>query len=495
MDQDHEKTAHEPDLINSLQPSSSLSHAPIQDPTTSLPPSTLDQRRASRLTITQSHTATEEPQLSTVHTLVFISTIVASQFLTQWGLAIAIAPLSYIGQSFHTTNPGQLSWLAAGYSLTVGTFILPAGRWGDLYGHKLIFILGWWWFCVWTLIAGLSVYAHSVVFFAFCRAMQGIGPALLLPNAIAIVSRTYPPSSRKKAMALSVFAAAAPCGFVVGAVFAGIFVEVANWWPWCYFQLSILCALFGGLSIFAVPSQPLVGARPKLAELDPFGSVLGVLGLVLFNFGWNEGPAADWPVFAYVLLIVGFLTIVAFIYVETKVSKWPIVPGFAFTRDTSLVLGCIGVAWSSFGILVFYYWQLELHLRHHSVLLTAARSSPAAVTGPIAAILTGLIIGRLQPGIIMMFAMLAFLTGNMLLATTPVHQNYWAQTFLAFVIAPFGMDMSFPSGVIVLSDVMPREHQGTSASLGGCNPLVELRGADCLRSEHNRELQHLHRFR
>ena len=488
MDQEHEKNANDANVITSLQPSSSLSHAPTQDETPEKPPSTLEQRRSSRLTLTQTHSATQEPQFTTTRTLVFISTIVSSQFLTQWGLAIAIAPLSQIGDSFHTTNPGQLSWLAAGYSLTVGTFILPAGRWGDLYGHKLLFIIGWWWFCIWSLIAGLSIYAHSVVFFAFCRAMQGIGPALLLPNAIAILSRTYPPGSQKKAMALSVFAAAAPCGFVVGAAFAGIFVEVANWWPWCYFQLSILCALFGGLSMFAVPSQPLVGARPKMAELDVLGSVLGVLGLVLFNFGWNEGPAANWPVFAYVLLIVGFLTLVVFIYVETKVSKWPIVPGFAFTRDTSLVLGCIAAGWASFGIFVFYFWQLERNLRHHSVLLTVARQTPAMVTGPLAAILTGLLIGKFQPGIIMAFAMLAFLTGNILMATTTVRQTYWAETFLALVITPFGMDMSFPSGVIVLSDVMPREHQGTSASLGRCTSLSKLRTANCLHSKHNREL-------
>lgn len=47
----------------------------------------------------------------------------------------------------------------------------------------------------------------------------------------------------------------------------------------------------------------------------------------------------------------------------------------------------------------------------------------------------------------------------------PVHQTYWIQSFLATVITPWGMDMSFPAGVIVLSNHMPPEHQGLAASL------------------------------
>lgn len=65
----------------------------------------------------------------------------------------------------------------------------------------------------------------------------------------------------------------------------------------------------------------------------------------------------------------------------------------------------------------------------------------------------------------MLISMVAFAVGTILFATMPIKQTYWTQTFLSLTITCWGMDMSFPSGVIVLSNHMPREHQGLAASL------------------------------
>ena len=104
-------------------------------------------------------------------------------------------------------------------------------------------------------------------------------------------------------------------------------------------------------------------------------------------------------------------------------------------------------------------------LREQTILLTAAQTVPTAISGCLAAIVTGLIIGKIQPGFIMLISMTAFLVGTILLATMPVSQTYWAQTFVSSIVTCWGMDMSFPSGVIVLSNHMPPEHQGLAASL------------------------------
>jgi len=65
----------------------------------------------------------------------------------------------------------------------------------------------------------------------------------------------------------------------------------------------------------------------------------------------------------------------------------------------------------------------------------------------------------------MLMSMTAFLTGTILIATNPVGRTYWAQMFTGAVVVSWGMDMSFPSGVIVLSNHMPPEQQGIAASL------------------------------
>ncbi len=65
----------------------------------------------------------------------------------------------------------------------------------------------------------------------------------------------------------------------------------------------------------------------------------------------------------------------------------------------------------------------------------------------------------------LLLATLAFLIGQTLIATAPIEQTYWAQTFVPTVVMPWGMDMSFPSGTIILSNNTPKNDQGIAASL------------------------------
>lgn len=61
--------------------------------------------------------------------------------------------------------------------------------------------------------------------------------------------------------------------------------------------------------------------------------------------------------------------------------------------------------------------------------------------------------------------MLGFFIGTLFLAFVPVHQTYWVLTFWSVLVMPIGMNWSFPSGTILLSNAMAKEHQGISASL------------------------------
>jgi len=402
--------------------------------------------------------------------IAFISIICMAQLMTQASLGQAIAPLHIIGASFGTSNPGQLSWFPAAYSLTVGTFILVAGRLGDLFGHKLFFVVGFLWYALWTALAGFSVYSRgSPIFFDICRAFQGIGPAFLLPNSLAILGRAYP-NGRRKEMVFSIFGATAPGGFVLGAVFSSLFAELV-WWPWtCWVGgiVGLLCAILG---YFLIPRTPrskinVIGGTSLFALIDVLGASTGIVGLVLVNFAWNQAPIVGWGTpYIYILLIIGVLFLCAFGYVESAVSKYPLIPMEAMTKDTGFILGCIAAGWATFGIWVYYLWLLQETLENVTPLLTTARFAPVGISGLCAAISTGLLLHRLGPGPVMTLAMLAFLVGTILIAMLPLGQVYWAQLFVAIVVMPWGMDMSFPAANIVLSDRMSDEHQGVAASL------------------------------
>ena len=151
----------------------------------------------------------------------FVGLLCSAQFVTQAGLLGTLNILHIIGSDLGITDPGILSWLIAGYSLTVGTFILLSGRCGDFFGYKNMLIIGYIWFGIWMIVAGCSVYIEGnggQVLFIFSRVLGGIGPAILLPNALGLLGATYNEGKRKD-MVFSLFGACAP----------GMYISIFSW--------------------------------------------------------------------------------------------------------------------------------------------------------------------------------------------------------------------------------------------------------------------------
>ena len=399
--------------------------------------------------------------------ILFVGVVCSANFTSQVGLTSCLIILHSIGDTFGLTNPAELSWLIAAYSLTVGTFILLAGRLGDVYGYKKILILGFSWFALWSMVAGLAVFSNHVLF-DFARVFQGMGPAMCIPNALAILGATYQPGPRK-AMVFALFGAAAPIGALVGAVFAAIF-NLA-WWPWAFWALAIALAGLAILGSFVIPDPPTktpknLTLREKLVELDLLGGLCGITALVLFNFAWNQSGVVGWQkAYVYVCLILGTLIAPLFFYIELHVAPNPLIPFDALSSDVAFVLGCIACGWSCFGIWVYYTWQFWEVLRGASPLLACAWLSPIAISGGMAGVTTGILINHLRPAWLMTISLVAFTVGTILIATAPIHQSYWAQAFVCTLVIPWGMDMSFPAATLIMSNAVSKEHQGVAASL------------------------------
>ncbi|KAI1781285.1 major facilitator superfamily-domain-containing protein [Hypoxylon cercidicola] len=402
----------------------------------------------------------------------FIIVICLSMFTTQLGLGQVLLLLPSIGRSFNVSNAGDLSWLVAGYSLTVGTFILVSGRLGDLYGYKRMLCIGYAWFAVWTTISGLSIYdkENGYVMFVFARVLSGIGPAITMPNGLAIFGAAYPDGMRKT-MAFALFGACAPSGSIVGATFSALFDLV--WWPWTFFSFAIVLAVLAVLVVIFVPSIPRTRPPPStwaetIQALDLLGGVVGVTSLVLINFAWNQAVVVGWRQdrdYVYICLLLGMILLPCFFIIETKVAAEPLIPFAVLTSDVGFVMACIACGWACFGIWLFYLLQFYANLRHGSPLQISAWFSPIPASGFAASITTGIILGKLRSSVVMVMSMTFFLVGVILVAVAPVEQTYWAQTFVCSLIIPWGMDMSFPAGTIIMSASLPKQHQGVAASL------------------------------
>jgi MFS family permease len=401
-------------------------------------------------------------KMSTLHEVFFVAVVAVSHFMTQAGLGQALAPLDIISASFGVTNPGQQSWFIAGYSLTVGTFILISGRLGDILGHKRMFVFGYAWFGVWSAFAGFAVYPQKQIFFDICRAMQGIGPALIMPNGLALFGRAYPPGIKKN-IVFSIFGAVAPAGFVTGATFGSLFAELV-WWPWAFWSFGIAC---WGLAVFALLVIPReLSEKPMHPPgFDWTGSLMAVIGLVLVNVAWNNGPLYGWGTpHVYFLLIIGLLCLIGFVWVERRAEN-PILPMHAMSGTVNFVLACVGLGWGAFGVWVFYTFRFLEKVRGASPLSASAQFAPAVICGFLAAGMTGFLLTHTPVSFVMMTSMVAFCIGIVIAATQPAQQTYWAQMFVSIVIMPFGMDMSFPAASVILSNHMPPEHQGLAMSL------------------------------
>ena len=115
--------------------------------------------------------------------------------------------------------------------------------------------------------------------------------------------------------------------------------------------------------------------------------------------------------------------------------------------------------------LSYYLWNFIEVVRGYSALAACAQNAPVAISGLLASVATGVLLSKTKVSNVLLLATIFFLIGQILIATAPADQIYWAQTFVSIVIMPWGMDMSFPSGTIILSNSTAKEHQGVAASL------------------------------
>ncbi|KAI1160898.1 major facilitator superfamily transporter [Nemania serpens] len=424
--------------------------------------------------------------MSIVHELAFFAVVSTANFTPHSGFHQTLCILHLIADDLGATQPAQLVWLMAGYGLTVGTFILLAGRLGDLYGYKRLFLIGNLWFALSSLLAGFAIFipiqnsapiqARYVVFL-LARVLQGIGPALMIPNGVALLGVTYVPGQRK-AMLFAIFGAMAPASAIISPAVTSLFALV--WWPYAFWAFAIVLVgvTVAGVYVIPDPSTAAEGRGQTIdrdqhpqgfvnlcAELDVLGALTGVSGLVFISVALNQGSLAGWRnAYVSVLLVSGVLLCAIFVLVEKRASK-PLIPLEALNSGVAFVLAAVGCGWGCFGIYIFYIWEFYEVLRGASPLLATAWHSPIFVSGIAAALTTGLIIHRVGPATVMALALLAFTSGVTLIATAPIDQSYWLQTFFCNVIITWGMDLSFPAATLMLSDLVAPEHQGIAASL------------------------------
>jgi EmrB/QacA subfamily drug resistance transporter len=209
-----------------------------------------------------------------------------------------------------------LAWTVNGYALTLAALILLGGALGDRFGRREIFVLGVAWFGVASLLCGI---APNLPVLIGARALQGVGGALLTPGSLAMISATFVPADRGRAIgAWSGFSGIAGAA---GPLVAGVLIDVS--WRLIFLINLPLAVLVIVLAVRHVPESRDDGAPRRL---DWIGTAAGAVGLAGITYALTEVAGAgigDPAVLAAIVAGVGGA--VAFVVVERR-STHPLVP-------------------------------------------------------------------------------------------------------------------------------------------------------------------------
>src|SRR6266404_5313977 len=104
--------------------------------------------------------------------------------------------LPAIQATFHATVV-DVQWVVESYGLFLAALILVGGSLGDLFGRRLVFVVGVAIFAVASLACGVALNIHQLI---VARSIQGVGAALLVPGSLAIISTSFDEKSRGQAI-------------------------------------------------------------------------------------------------------------------------------------------------------------------------------------------------------------------------------------------------------------------------------------------------------
>lgn len=239
----------------------------------------------------------------------------------------------------------DLQWTVNGYTLTLAAFILLGGALGDRFGRRRVFVVGVVWFAVASLLCGLAPTAELLI---ACRVLQGVGGALLTPGSLAMISASFAPGDR--ARAIGHWSGLGGVATAAGPFVGGYLVQVASW-RWVFLINVPLAVLVVVVAQRHVPETRAAGAHGRV---DLAGAALGALGLAGVTYALIEAPgrgAAAPDVLT--AASVGVTAVGAFLLVERR-SRAPMLPLTLFgSRVFSAVNAVTFVVYGAFGGVFF----------------------------------------------------------------------------------------------------------------------------------------------
>ncbi|MGH8551488.1 MAG: MFS transporter [Methylococcales bacterium] len=377
---------------------------------------------------------------------------------------IVAVSLPAIARSLNATF-ADVEWVVSAYILTFAAFLMPSGTLADRFGRRRVLVVGLAIFTLASLLCGLAL---TPVILNVARGLQGVGAALQLSSALAVLSHEF--RGAEKVRAFGFWGTMIGVAVTVGPIVGGL-ITSAFGWRWAF-----LINLPIGFALIAVVVKDVEESwDPEALKLDIAGMILfggGLLFLVWSLIGANEDGWSSRPTAVKLTAAAALLTL--FIVAE-RVQKRPMVDFALFRERTFLGTSVAMLGFASAAQVMMTYLPLYLQNEFGFRPATAGLGMlpfalPLFFCPRIAAALATRISGRalLTIGLVVVAA------GNLISATLVAKQMPYAVVAVGMLVTGCGAGLLNGETVKVLMGVVPPERGDMASGIGGTLRFVGL---------------------
>ena len=392
------------------------------------------------------------------------TTILASSLAFIDGSVINVG-LPALGVTFKAAA-GDLQWVINAYLLPLSALLLLGGAAGDRYGRARLLVIGIAMFGAASIGCAL---AQNLVWLLACRALQGVGAALLLPNSLAILGTAF--SGEARGRAIGIWASMGAVMGAIGPVLGGWLIDTVGWRSIFLINLPLAVVAI----VLALMFVRDVRREEKAPALDLAGGVLATAALGVLTWGLTIGAGhAGWTLVALALAFAGVVLTLGFLAVERFKGEVAMMPLSLFgsssfvglTLLTSLLYGAMGALF----VLIPY---VLIQAGKYSGAQAGAALLPFAVLLAAASPLMGSLAGRVGSRGPLIVGPLVVAGGFLLVLRIGAGSDYWTTVFPAILAIAIGMAAAVaPLTTAVLATV----DSGHTGSASGLNSAVARTG-------------------
>jgi EmrB/QacA subfamily drug resistance transporter len=350
----------------------------------------------------------------------------------------------------------HLSWVVTAYLLASTVSGPLYGKFGDLYGRKIVLQTAIVIFLVGSVLCGLSQNMAELISF---RALQGLGAGGLIVTAIAVIGDVIPPRDRGRYQ--GIFGAVFGVSTIIGPLLGGFFVDNLSWRWIFYVNLPI-----GAVAFAVIGAVFRVRPAPKHHKVDYLGAGLlagGLSAIVLFtSLGGSTWAWDSSQIIA--LIVIGVVALAGFVFVESRVAE-PILPLSLFRNRTFAVTSAVGfiVGLALFGAVTYLPLYLQI-VKGVSPTRSGLQLTPLMLGLLVTSVLSGQLISRWGRYRIFPIVGTAVVTvGMALLSRLGIGTSLWMAA-LDMVVLGLGLGMVMQVLVLAVQNAVDYKYLGVATS-------------------------------